>query len=53
MNTIEIINPANEAQISTVTADTADTIAAKYALLKNGQPGWAATPLTDRLACII
>ena len=52
MTTIEIINPANEAKISTVTADNADTIAAKYALLKKGQPGWAATPLTERLACI-
>lgn len=52
MHTIEIINPANEAKISTVTADNADTIAAKYALLKKGQPGWAATPLTERLACI-
>jgi len=52
MNTIEIINPANEAKISSVTADTAETIAAKYALLKKGQPGWASTPLTERLACI-
>lgn len=52
MTTIEIINPANEAQISTVTADNADTIAAKYALLKKGQPVWAATSLTERLACI-
>lgn len=52
MSNLEIINPANESKISTVTTDNADTITAKYALLKKGQPVWAATPLTERLACI-
>lgn len=52
MTTIEIINPANEELLASISADNSDTITAKYSLLRQGQHGWAAKPLTDRLACI-
>ena len=52
MTTIQIINPATEELVSSVTTDTPQTITAKYELLRNGQRAWASTPLADRLACI-
>jgi len=49
---MKIINPANQAVLDDVPEDTAATIAAKVARARAAQPGWAATPLSERLAAI-
>nr|WP_214460511.1 aldehyde dehydrogenase family protein [Flavihumibacter fluvii] len=49
---MKVINPATEELVTTIAADTEETIAEKYALLRKGQPAWAARPLSERLACI-
>jgi len=46
---MNIINPATEALITTLSPDTASSIAEKLQLLKKGQKTWAQTPLTDRI----
>jgi len=49
---LNIINPADGSLITELPADTADTVAAKYAAARKAQPAWAAVPLADRLAVI-
>ncbi|HXD79866.1 MAG TPA: aldehyde dehydrogenase family protein [Puia sp.] len=49
---MQIVNPATEAIIAEVPEDTAESVAEKYRLLRQGQPRWAATRLADRIDCI-
>jgi acyl-CoA reductase-like NAD-dependent aldehyde dehydrogenase len=52
MKKLTVINPATEELISEIAEDTEQSIADKFALLKEGQPAWAAAPLSDRIKCI-
>lgn len=47
-----IINPATQEIIQEIAEDTKEIIAQKYALLKKGQPAWAALPVPERVAII-
>ncbi|MBL4656641.1 MAG: aldehyde dehydrogenase family protein, partial [Flavobacteriales bacterium] len=49
---MDIINPATEEVIDSVTEDNAESIEAKYQKLKAGFPLWKATPLTRRIELI-
>lgn len=49
---MNIINPATETLISTVSVDTQESIAEKLELLKIGQKNWAKIPLSDRVAAL-
>src|SRR5580692_10933122 len=49
---MQVINPATEEIIEQVTEDSEATVKEKYALLREGQPHWAAVPLEDRMGCI-
>ena len=49
---MNIINPATEEVIGTVTEDTAATVKEKFAALQAGQPAWAALGVDARIACI-
>ncbi len=46
---MNIINPATENIITTLSPDTVSSIEDKVQLLKKGQKIWAQTPLTDRV----
>ena len=52
MTTLAIYNPASGALIAELPADDAASVAAKCLLARAAQPGWAATPLAERQACI-
>ena len=52
MNPLFIHNPATGELITTLTADDATSVAAKYLAARSAQPGWAALPLEQRKACI-
>ena len=52
MNQLAIHNPANGALITQVSADDANSVAAKAAAARAAQPGWVAVPLQERKACI-
>ena len=52
MSTLAIYNPASGALIAELPADDAASVAAKCLLARAAQPGWAATPLAERQACI-
>jgi acyl-CoA reductase-like NAD-dependent aldehyde dehydrogenase len=47
-----IINPATQEIIQEIAEDTKEIIAQKYALLKKGQPAWAALSVPERVAII-
>jgi acyl-CoA reductase-like NAD-dependent aldehyde dehydrogenase len=49
---MQIINPATETVIDTITADGKDSLSAKYQKLRAAQPQWALRPLADRVAVI-
>ncbi len=49
---LKITNPANGQTIAELPDDDAAAIAAKYRAARAAQPGWAATPLAQRLAAI-
>jgi acyl-CoA reductase-like NAD-dependent aldehyde dehydrogenase len=49
---MKIINPATEEVLADIHEDTKETVRGKYDLLKEGQRGWAATSLKERIACI-
>lgn len=49
---ISITNPATGQAIGTISPATAATVQQPYAAAKAAQPQWAATPLSQRLACI-
>lgn len=46
---MKIINPATEAIITELKEDTSESIAAKYTLLKEGQPKWNSFSLPERV----
>jgi acyl-CoA reductase-like NAD-dependent aldehyde dehydrogenase len=50
--TLTILNPASGETIAQIAADVPATVAAKAAAARKAQPGWAATPLAERLACV-
>ncbi len=52
MNSLDIYNPATGALITTLPADDAASVAVKAAAARAAQPAWAATPLSERKACI-
>jgi acyl-CoA reductase-like NAD-dependent aldehyde dehydrogenase/gamma-glutamyl-gamma-aminobutyrate hydrolase PuuD len=52
VNKLNIINPATEEVITSVNEDDGQSIAGKFDLLKEAQPGWAATTLEKRIYCI-
>jgi acyl-CoA reductase-like NAD-dependent aldehyde dehydrogenase len=49
---MEIINPATEEVIGLVTEDSEASVKEKYAVLRAGQPAWAAQGVEARIACI-
>lgn len=49
---MNIINPATEEVIRTVTEDTEATVKEKFAALQAGQPAWAELGADARIACI-
>jgi acyl-CoA reductase-like NAD-dependent aldehyde dehydrogenase len=52
MTTLAVHNPATGTKITDLPADNATSVAAKAAAARAAQPGWAATPLDARKACI-
>ncbi|HSB23111.1 MAG TPA: aldehyde dehydrogenase family protein, partial [Burkholderiaceae bacterium] len=52
MPTLIIHNPATGAVVAERAADDAASVGAKAQAARTAQPGWAATPLRDRLATI-
>ena len=49
---MQIINPATEEIIGEVPEDTEASVKEKLALLRAGQPVWAAKSVEERVACI-
>jgi acyl-CoA reductase-like NAD-dependent aldehyde dehydrogenase len=49
---LKITNPANDQTIAELPDDDATAIADKYRAARAAQPGWAATPIAQRLAAI-
>jgi acyl-CoA reductase-like NAD-dependent aldehyde dehydrogenase len=49
---VKIENPANGALVAEVEEDTPRSVAAAYERARQAQPGWAGTPLGERLAVI-
>ena len=49
---MKIINPATEAVIKEVSADTVASIQTKFDTAKTAQKQWAKVPLNERIACI-
>jgi acyl-CoA reductase-like NAD-dependent aldehyde dehydrogenase len=49
---MKIINPATEAVIKEVSADTTTSIKAKFIAAKDAQKLWEKVPLKERIACI-
>ena len=52
MNQLAIHNPATGASITTIASDDGASVAVKATAARAAQPAWAATPLTERKACI-
>ena len=50
---MKIVNPWNGALVADVPADTAKTVAVKYAQARAAQPRWAALPVRKRLDAIV
>ena len=46
------MNPANHALVRELEEETPSTLRQKFEAARAAQPGWAATPLADRLAAI-
>ncbi len=51
--TLTIHNPATGKKLAELAADSPASVAAKAAAARAAQPGWAATPLAERLATIV
>lgn len=49
---MQIINPATEEIITTLSADSAASVLAKYQSLKKGQRNWASVSLAERIAVL-
>jgi acyl-CoA reductase-like NAD-dependent aldehyde dehydrogenase len=52
MSQLVIHNPTDGEKIAEMAADDAASVAAKAARARAAQPGWAATPLPERQACV-
>ena len=52
MSFLKIYNPANGLLLAEVPADDVDSVAVKAQSARAAQPAWAATPLSERKACI-
>jgi delta 1-pyrroline-5-carboxylate dehydrogenase len=52
MNTLRIFNPANGEAIAELAADDEASVAIKAQAARAAQPGWAALPLEERMACL-
>lgn len=52
MSSLLITNPATDILITIVDGDEPADVRAKYQAARAAQPGWAALPLADRLACL-
>ena len=52
MKLLDVINPATEELIAQLPIDDGASVALKAQKARNAQTAWAATPLSDRLACI-
>jgi acyl-CoA reductase-like NAD-dependent aldehyde dehydrogenase len=52
MNTLRIFNPANGEAIAELPADNEASVAIKAQAARAAQPGWAARPLPERMACL-
>ena len=52
-NRLEIHNPATGLRLADVAADSPASVAFKATTARAAQPGWAATPITERLAAIV
>lgn len=53
MNQLAIYNPATGGLITTLAADDAASVAAKFNAARAGQGAWAATPLAERKTCVV
>lgn len=53
MNTLKIFNPANGSLIQEVPTDDAVSVAAKAARARTAETHWRATPLSERIACMV
>ena len=51
-NRLEIHNPATGRRLADVAADSPASVALKATTARSAQPGWAATPMSERLAAI-
>ena len=51
-NRLEIHNPATGRRLADVAADSPASVALKATAARAAQPGWAATPMTERLSAI-
>ncbi|MCU0773125.1 MAG: aldehyde dehydrogenase family protein [Ideonella sp.] len=49
---LDIVNPATEQRIASVTADAAEQVASKAAAARAAQPAWAVRPLAERAGCL-
>ncbi|WP_300598060.1 aldehyde dehydrogenase family protein [Niabella sp.] len=49
---MEVINPATEERIATLTEDNAQSLREKWQRLKAAQPAWQARPLEERIAVV-
>jgi acyl-CoA reductase-like NAD-dependent aldehyde dehydrogenase len=52
MSTLSIHNPATGELVTTLPADDAASVAAKYEAARAAQPSWAMQPLRQRLRCV-
>jgi acyl-CoA reductase-like NAD-dependent aldehyde dehydrogenase len=52
MKLLDVNNPATEELITQLRIDDGATVAIKAQKARNAQAAWAATPLTQRIACI-
>ena len=52
MKLLDVINPATEELISQLPIDDGAAVAVKAQKARNAQAAWAATPLSERMACI-
>ncbi|KNZ31586.1 MAG: aldehyde dehydrogenase [Methylibium sp. NZG] len=52
MSFLKITNPATGLLLAEVPADNVDSVAVKARAARAAQPAWAATPLSERRACI-
>ncbi|MFM1948976.1 MAG: NAD/NADP-dependent betaine aldehyde dehydrogenase, partial [Pseudomonadota bacterium] len=52
MKLLDVINPATEELITQLRIDDGASVAIKAQKARNAQTAWAATPLSERVACL-